>query len=132
MSDPKLLDFSAPPEEAITIIFPDGTTTADLPTVDQLSLSALQFLTSSGQEWFELFQTKGLTSEQRKRFEHINNQCIKALLCDQVEESIIDSLDTRQKAAVIVGFMTASPDTALQLQEIAVGGATAKKPISAS
>lgn len=121
MSNPKVLDFSAPAEDAITIVFPDGVTTCELPTVDELSMSALQFLTSSGEEWFELFGKGTLTATERKRFEHLNQACVRAL-CDGVPQSKIDTLNSRQKAKIIVGFMTASPEIAAQLQTIAAAG----------
>lgn len=125
MSNPKVLDFSAPAEEAVTIVFPDGKTKAELPTVDQLSLTALQFLTANGEEWFELFQAKEPTKEQSQRFDHLNELCVKALLHD-VSDDALDTLTQRQKAAIIVGFMNASPQTQEKLQAIAKGEAKTK------
>jgi len=121
MSNPKVLDFSAPAEEAITIKFPDGKT-CELPTVDELSMSALQFLTSHGEEWFTLFEKGDQTPEERTRFEHLNQACVYAL-CDVPRETV-DLLNARQKAQIIVGFMTASPKTVAQLQTIAAGQTT--------
>lgn len=118
--DPKVLDFSAPAEEAITIKFPNGET-CELPTVDQLSMSALQFLTAHGDEWFKLFQAADLSDDQRTRFGHLNEKCVRAL-CDGVSQEALDGLGERQKARVIVGFMTASPETITQLQEMIEAG----------
>ena len=109
MADPKVLDFSAEKDEAITIVFPDGETTCELPTVDELSMSALQFLTGNGEEWYELFAKSDLTAAERKRFDHLNEKLIVALL-DEVPKAARDQLSSRQKAKVIVGFMTASPN----------------------
>lgn len=109
MANPKVLDFSAEKEEAITIVFPDGETTCELPTVDELSMAALQFLTSNGDEWYALFGNPNLTAPERKRFDHLNEKLVAALL-DEVPKAARDQLSHRQKAKVIVGFMTASPD----------------------
>lgn len=108
MANPKVLDFSAEKDEAITIVFPDGEHSCDLPTVEELSMSAMQFLTSNGDEWLELFNKSDLKGTERKRFDHLNEKLIAALL--DVPKAVRDQLSTRQKAKVIVGFMTASPD----------------------
>lgn len=118
---PKVIDFTAPAEEAVVIKFPDGST-AELPTVDALSLSALQFLTAQGDEWFTLFQKPDLTDDERTRFGHLNVACIKSLLPDVAADQI-DALTDQQKAAIIVSFMTASPDTAETLQKLVAGEA---------
>ena len=121
--NPKVLDFSAPAEDAITIVFPDGETTCELPTVEELSMAALQFLTSSGEEWFRLFEKSILSAKERQRFEHLNERCVLAL-CDGVPKDQINALSTRQKAKIIVGFMTASPEIVEQLQTIAARQST--------
>ena len=121
---PKVIDFTADQDEAIVIKFKSGTT-AELPTVDSLSLSALQFLTAQGEEWFTLFQKADLIPEERTRFEHLNVQCIKALLPTVAPEEV-DSLEDKQKAAIIVNFMTASPDTNATLQSLVSGEAALK------
>lgn len=108
MSNPKILDFSAPEEEAITVIFPDGKTTVELPTADELTLPALQFLTSSGAEWSALYEKSDLTAAERKRFGHLNQKLLEALL-SEAPKAAIESLSEKRKAAVILSFMTASP-----------------------
>jgi hypothetical protein len=123
MADPKILDFSAPEEDVLTIVFPDGVTTCELPTVDELSMSALQFLTSSGDEWYRLFEKAALTVKERQRFEHLNERCIRAL-CAGVAEDQIKALSVRQKAKVIVAFMTASPALAEQIRATIGAGQT--------
>jgi len=101
MTDSKILDFSAPESEAITVIFPDGETTVEMP--------ALQFLTSSGAEWTSLYDKGDLTAAELKRFDHLNQKLLEALLAEASKKAIA-SLSKKRKAAVILTFMTASPE----------------------
>jgi hypothetical protein len=107
--NPNMLDFSAPEEDVITVLFPDGKTTCDLPTTEELSISTLQFLASSGEKWYELFQKPMLSGTERAQFDKLNNELVKAL-CEGVPEEQIEALSNRRKARIIVAFMTASPE----------------------
>ena len=129
MSDPKVLDFSAPAEEAVTVVFPDGETTCELPTADQLTLPALQFLTANGEEWGALLSDPKMTPAKSKRFDHLNEQLIDVLL--DAPKSAIKTLSQKQKARIIMSFMTASPDLQGMIQEL-VEAETEKAPTTAS
>lgn len=131
MTDPKVLDFSAPEAEAITVIFPDGETTCELPTADELTLPALQFLTSSGQEWSKLYEKTDLSAKERKRFGHLNQKLIEALL--DVPQKAIASLSDKRKAAIILTFMSASPGLQQMMQQmVEADQATATSPSPSS
>ena len=116
MANPKVLDFSAEQEEAVTIVFPDGETTCELPTADQLTIPALQFLTANGQEWGSLFEKSDLTAAERKRFDHLNKGLIEALL--DVPKAKIATLNDKQKATIIMSFMTASPALQAMMKDL--------------
>jgi hypothetical protein len=127
MSNPRVLDFSAEEEDVITIKFPqtpkekrDGKSwTCELPTMEELTMPVFQFISSNGDEWYGLFEKRDLTNEERIRLHHLNNSLAYAL-CADVPRRVVDRLSARQKAKVIVGFMTASPElleTAKQMAE---------------
>lgn len=108
MTDPQVLDFSAPEEETLTIKFPDGKS-CELPTADELTMPVFQFVAANGNEWQRLFEKADLTAAQRKRFDHLNDKLAYAL-CADVPRATVDLLSAKRKAKIIVGFMTASSD----------------------
>ncbi len=98
--------------------FPDGVTSAELPTIEALSLSALQFLAANGEEWFALFSKPAMNAKERHRFDHLSQQCVRSLL-DEAPLEAVNSLNSRQKAQILVNFMTASPTTTEQIKAMA-------------
>lgn len=109
MSNPQLLDFSAEPEQALTVLFPGKEKySCEIPTMDELNMATFQWIAANGDEWQELFDSKDQSGPERKRFDHLNSHLCYAL-CAEVPRNVVDRLTTKQKARVIVSFMTASP-----------------------
>jgi hypothetical protein len=125
MADPKVLDFSAEEEEVITIKFPNGKT-CELPTMEELTMPVYQFLATNGEEWYELFDKDEQTDDEKTRFEHLNNR-LSYSLCDVPQETV-DLLNERQKAKIIVSFMTASPELLSLAQQMSNVGEQKPKP----
>jgi hypothetical protein len=108
MANPKVFDFSAEDEDAITIIFQGGKHSCELPTMEELNMETFQWIAANGDEWYRLFDKQAMTPNERKRFGHLNKHLCYAL-CDGVPRNVVDQLTDKRKAKVIVGFMTASP-----------------------
>ncbi|MGH3029280.1 MAG: hypothetical protein ACRDNE_00660 [Gaiellaceae bacterium] len=118
MADPNVFDFSAEDEDTITIIFPGGKHSTELPTMDELNMETFQWLAANGEEWQRLFTKANLSVKERQRFTHLNKHLCYAL-CEGVPREIVDRLTDKRKAKVIVGFMTASPGLLELAKEIA-------------